>query len=194
MGFRWECTDDGTVKGDFDATKLKWLHDSMPGYLKMIDTRIRQYRYYDPLCDHLGIPLPVSPLESNTLKAICEHWCGTEDNDALRYWMEADLLTRMKADAETVINTLPSDGTRVELRSSSDVHAWFWVLLNMRVVYGSRCGLTDLINAPEEKLPFSELDRNSLRDQARYTMWWLGRVAHGLQVVSGQALPELTFH
>lgn len=190
MGFRWKITED-LVFGEFDELEIDWLRRSVPEYQRMLEHRLGEYRCYDSLCDEIGMPLPCSPLRVRPLRALRALWCGQEQDEALLWWREADLFTAMHRDTNIALETLPNSGSRVELPWSSQVHAWFWVLVNIRFAHGVSSDLPDVARCPEWELPAGKLDANSTEDLNRYTLWWLGRAAYGLREVSGQPLPEL---
>ena len=81
-----------------------------------------------------------------------------EQDDALLWWREADLFTAMHRDARIALDILPSSGNRVELPWSSQVHAWFWVLVNIRFAHGVSSDLPDIARCPEWELPAGKLD------------------------------------
>ncbi|SDQ99735.1 DUF2017 family protein [Actinopolyspora saharensis] len=181
---------DNMLVAEFDPTMFRWLRASLPRYRDIIQGRLDEYREYDWLCERLSLPLPVTPLDSTMLRALRDNWCDPVEDDALRDWMEADLVSRLRDDADLVLSTLPAEGDQLLLHTAEQVEAWFWVLVNMRIAYGVEHGVLGPGCPPIDKHFDKTADWNDPLTPARFAVWWLHRVAESLRKVSGQPLPE----
>ncbi|WP_179536747.1 DUF2017 family protein [Actinopolyspora biskrensis] len=181
---------DNMLVAEFDSTMFRWLRASLPRYRDIIQGRLDEYREYDWLCEQLSLPLPVTPLDSTMLRALRDNWGDPVDDDALRDWMEADLVSRLRDDAELVLSTLPAEGEQLLLHTAEQVEAWFWVLVNMRIAYGVEHGVLGPGCPPIDKHFDKTADWSDPLTPARFAVWWLHRVAESLRRVSGQPLPE----
>ncbi|MDR7301862.1 DUF2017 family protein [Haloactinomyces albus] len=193
MAFRCSLVD-GTLIVDFDPIMHGWLRVSLPRYRGMVQSRIDEYREYDSLCEALGMPLPVTPLNSEILCTLRDNWCGLAGDDALDHWREADLMTRLREDADVALSTMPERGESLELHCAEEVESWFWVLLNLRIGYGVQHGVLGPDCPPVEQQVGEQADWSDPQTPARFTVWWLDNVAHALRKVSGQPLPEHSFY
>ncbi len=193
MAFKCSIVD-GALVGEFDTTMFAWLRSSLPRYRDVIQSRLDEYREYDWLCTQLGLPLPVTPLDSQMLRALRDTWCGRVTDDALLGWMEADLLNRLREDADLVLSTMPEEGHGLWLRDGEQVEAWFWVLLNMRIGYGVEHGVLGPDCPPIDPHFAEHADWSDPQTPARFAVWWLENVAHTMRRVSGQPLPEYSFY
>lgn len=185
---------DNALVAEFDSTMLTWLRASLPRYRDIIRGRLDEYREYDWLCERLGLPLPVTPLDSKMLCALRDGWCGPFEDDSLRDWMEADLLTRLHADAELVLSTLPQQGQRLYLARPEQIEAWFWVLSNMRIAYGVEHGVLGPGCPPIDARFDRTADWSDPRTPARFAVWWLESVAQELRRVSGRPVSEHSYY
>lgn len=193
MAFRCSMVDDRLVAHFDDPTMFHWLGASLISYRDMLRTRIDEYREYDPLCEQLGLALPVTPLRRTLLRALLNHWCGETPDEALRHWMEADLMTQLLYDAELALSTMPAEGEPLELSYADEVEAWFWALLNMRIGYGVQHGVLGQGCPPIREQVGPKADWDDPLTPVRFAVVWLERVAHGLRRTSGQPLPEYSF-
>ncbi|MBA8827490.1 hypothetical protein FHX42_004886 [Saccharopolyspora lacisalsi] len=185
--------DDKLVAHFDDPTMYHWLDASLRSYRDMLRARIDEYREYDPLCEQLGLALPVTPLKRRLLNVLVDHWCGWTPDETLRQWMEADLMTRLLDDVELVLSTMPSDDEPLELRYAEQVEAWYWALLNMRIGYGVQHGVLGPGRPPIKEKVGPQADWDDPLTPVRFAVVWLDKVAHGLRRTSGQPLPEYTF-
>ncbi|RCW38501.1 uncharacterized protein DUF2017 [Halopolyspora algeriensis] len=193
MAFRCSFVDDALVV-EFDPIMHNWLRVSLPRYRGMVQSRIDEYREYDSLCEILGIPLPVTPLNSAILRTLRDNWCGPTGDDALDQWREADLMTRLREDADVALSTMPARGQPLELHYAEEVESWFWVLTNLRIGYGVQHGVLGPDRPPLTEQVGEQADWSDPQTPARFTVWWLGSLAHALRKVSGQPLPEYSFY
>ncbi|SDP93151.1 protein of unknown function [Actinopolyspora xinjiangensis] len=193
MAVKCSIVDDELV-AEFDSTMFKWLRASLPRYRELIQGRLDEYREYDWLCERLSLPLPVTPLDSTMLRALRDSWCDPVDDDALRGWLEADLINRLREDADVALSTLPATGERLVLRDAEQVEAWFWVLVNMRIAYGVEHGVLGPGRPPIDEHFDKTADWSDPLTPARFAVWWLQNVADALRKASGQPLPEYSYY
>ena len=169
---RFKKARGGAVKAELQAVEADVLAAVAADLLELLGSQ--EEPHADPLAAMVGLSDgPVAPPEDPALARLLPDAYGDDDPDAsreFRRYTDADLRAGKRANASAVLASLAplvGQGGRLVLdRETAD--AWLGCLNDLRLVLGTRLGVTEETDAEEYA------DEDDPRTQALQVYSWLG--------------------